>query len=229
MSLLQQNKTIGILTLVSGIIALLCMILGAIAVNFHFEVFNNPVLMLSLPGVGIEAARWSMILDMVGYYLLLLPVVYYLHDWMKDKTPFSNLITFCGLAYVLIGSIGASILAVAYPKALNSFPIASADMQQLIRSNFEFVNSMVYDGMWNLLEMIFAGTWWISMGILIYQSGRKNIGLVTFALGSFSLLDGFSGIIQHETLHEMSLNVYLYLSIIWAIWIGISIYRKPLC
>jgi hypothetical protein len=228
MNLLNQNKTVGLLTVLSGKIALLCMIFGAIAVDFHFEIFNNPALMLTLSGVNAEAGRWSMICDMLGYYMLLLPVIYYLYDWMKDKTPWSNLITFCGLAYVLIGAIGASILAVAYPQALNAYPTATPEMQQIIKSNFEFVNSMVYGGMWNLLEVLFAGIWWLFTGILLLKSKRKAIGLVSVITGGACVLDGFSGMIESAALHEITLNVYLYISILWAFWMGVLIYRKPL-
>jgi hypothetical protein len=228
MNLLSKNKTTAILTLLSGILALLCIIFGAVAVNYHFEVFNNPALMLTLPGVDAQASRWSMICDMLGYYMLLLPVIYYLHDWMKDKTPWSNLITFCGLAYVLIGAIGASILAVIYPQALNAYPNATPEMQQIIKSNFEFVNSMVYSGMWNLLEVLFAGIWWLFTGILLLKENRKAIGLVTVITGGACVLDGFSGMMVSAALHEITLNVYLYISILWAFWIGILIYRKPL-
>jgi hypothetical protein len=228
MNLLNQNKTVGILTVLSGKIALLCMVFGAIAVNFHFEVFNNPALMLTLPDVNAEASRWSMICDMLGYYMLLLPVIYYLHDWMKDKTPWSNLITFCGLAYVLIGSIGASILAVAYPQALHTYTDATPAMQPIIKSNFEFVNSMVYGGMWNLLEVLFAGIWWLFTGLLLLKTKHKAIGLVSVITGAACLLDGFSGMVENTALHEISLNVYLYISILWALWMGILIYRKPL-
>jgi hypothetical protein len=228
MNLLSKNKTTAILTLLSGIFALLCIIFGAVAVNYHFEVFNNPALMLTLPGVDAQASRWSMICDMLGYYMLLLPVIYYLHDWMKDKTPWSNLITFCGLAYVLIGAIGASILAVAYPQALHTYTNATPAMQPIIKSNFEFVNSMVYGGMWNLLEVLFAGLWWLFIGILLIKSKRKAIGLVSVITGCACLLDGFSGMIENAALHEITLNVYLYISILWAFWIALIIYRKPL-
>jgi hypothetical protein len=228
MKLLQKSKTTAIFTIFSATVALLCMLLGAIAVNFHFEVFNNPALMLTLPGVNTEASKWSMICDMLGYYMLLLPVIYYLHDWMKDKTPWSNLITFCGLSYVLIGSIGASILAVAYPHALNTYPTATAEMQQIVKSNFEFVNNMVYGGMWNLLEVLFAGVWWLFIGILLIKSKRRAIGLVTVITACACLLDSFSGMIESSTLHEITLNVYLYISILWTFWMGILIYRNPL-
>jgi hypothetical protein len=228
MSLLLSNRPVGALTVLSGITALACMVLGAISVNGHFEVFNNPSLMLMLPGLDVEAGRWSMICDMLGYYMLLLPVIYYLHYWMKVKTAWSNLITFCGLAYVLIGSIGASILAVVWPYTLNVYAAAAPAMQPIIKANFELVNTIVYNGMWNLLEMLFAGIWWLVAGILLYKEKYKAIAVISIITGSFSLLDGFSGMIENDILHEISLNVYLYLSIVWALWMGILIYRKPL-
>ncbi|MEI9912610.1 MAG: hypothetical protein WDO71_24985 [Bacteroidota bacterium] len=52
-----------------------------------------------------------MIFDMFGYYLLLLPVIYLLHDWLKNQSAWSRLITFNGLAYVLTGAIGACHLS----------------------------------------------------------------------------------------------------------------------
>jgi hypothetical protein len=228
MNLLAQNKTTGLLTILSGIIALCCILFGAIGVNFHFEVFNNPVLMLTLSGVNVEANRWSMVCDMLGYYMLLLPAIYYLHDWMRNKTPWNNLITFCALAYVLIGAIGASILAVAYPQALSAYPTATPEMQQIIKSNFEFVNSMVYGGMWNLLEVLFAAVWWLFIGIILFKEKRKSIGIMSAIVGIFCLLDGFSAMITNASIHEIALNGYLYLSIVWTVWMGINIYRKPL-
>jgi hypothetical protein len=228
MNLLKQNKTVGMFTMLSGIISLLCLIFGVIGLNYHFEAFNNPAIMLTLPGANAEASRWSMICDMIGYYMLLVPVIYYLHDWMKDKTPWSHVITFCGLAYVLIGTIGASILAIVYPQTLKAYGDATPEMKQIIKSNFEFVNTMVYGGMWNLLEVLFAGIWWLFIGSLLFKTGNKAIGIVTILLGCFTMLDGFSGIIASAGLHEITLNVYLYASIVWAFWIGLLIYRKPL-
>jgi hypothetical protein len=228
MSLLTENKTVGILTILSGIIALACMVFSAMAVDYHFEVFNNPSLMLSLPKVNAELSKWSMICDMIGYYMLLLPIIYYFNDWLKSKTVWYQLITFSGLAYVLIGAIGASILAVVYPTAINSFQGASLEMQKIIKANFEFANNIVYAGMWNLLEMFFVGIWWLFIGIFLFKSSRKFIGLVSIILAVVSFLDSLSGMINNASLHEISLNIYLYLSIIWAIWMGIQIYRKPL-
>src|SRR5262245_19372219 len=115
MNLLNEQRVAGILTILSAVLAVASMIATFIAVNFNADALSDPLLILSTAGTNAGAARWAMVFDMFGYYLLLLPAIYLLHDWMKEKTAWSNLITFSGLAYVLIGSIGPSILAVVWP------------------------------------------------------------------------------------------------------------------
>jgi hypothetical protein len=65
-------------------------------------------------------------------------------------------------------------------------------------------------------------------GILLLKTNRKAIGLVSVITGGACVLDGFSGMIESAALHEITLNVYLYISILWAFWMGVLIYRKPL-
>src|SRR5258706_13375549 len=115
MGILNFQKKTGIITIISGLLALACMIAGLIGVNYNFDAFADPLLILTTAGINVQAARWSMIFDMLGYYLLLLPAIYLLHDWIKNKSPWGNLISFCGLCYVLVGAIGAAILAVVWP------------------------------------------------------------------------------------------------------------------
>src|SRR6187402_1303860 len=129
MNLINEQKKIGIVTVLSGLIALACLIATLIAVNFNSDALSDPLLILSTAGISVTAVRWSMILDMFGYYLLLLPVIYLLNDWMKERSAWSNMVTFCGIAYVLIGSIGASVLAVIWPKIIAGFSLANVAEQ----------------------------------------------------------------------------------------------------
>jgi hypothetical protein len=228
MGLLNYQRTVGIITIISGLLALACMIAGLIGVNYNFEAFSNPLLILTTAGVNVQAARWSMILDMFGYYLLLLPVIYLLHDWIKTQSAWSRLITFNGLAYILVGAIGAAILAVIWPYVMTAYPDARPAGQEILKANFQFVNDMVYGGMWNLLEMFFAGTWWLSAGVILYKNKFSFVGILTIATGISCFADGTAGVFQLAWLHEMALNIYLPLAIIWALMTGIFLLKKPL-
>jgi len=228
MNLLTEQNKIGVVTVLSGVIALACLIATLIAVDFNSDVLSDPLLILSSAGINVTAARWSMILDMFGYYLLLLPVIYLLNDWMKERSSWSKMVTFCGIAYVLIGSLGASVLAVIWPKIIAGFPLANVAEQQILKANFSLINDMVYSGMWNLLEMTFAATWWIFIGFQFLKNKFKFIGWLSVITGIFCVGDATSGVFLIGWLHELSLNAYLLFSIIWAIAIGIFMMKRPL-
>jgi hypothetical protein len=228
MTLLNYQRTTGIITLLSGLLALACMLAGLIGVNYNFDAFSDPWLILTTPGVNVDAARWSMVLDMFGYYLLLLPVIFLVNDWIKSKSAWNKLVTFNGMAYVLTGAIGASILAVVWPYIIKTYPGATPALQEILKANFKFANDMVYGGMWNLLEMLFAGTWWLWVGIILYQNKFSFMGVLTITTGVFCLADSAAGIFQLTWLHELELNIYLLLAIIWAIVTGIFLLKRPL-
>jgi len=228
MNLLNEQKKIGAITVLSGLMALACFIATLIAVNFNSDVLSDPLLIFSTTGISVTAVRWSMILDMFGYYLLLLPVIYLLNDWMKQRSAWSNMVTFCGIAYVLIGSIGASVLAVIWPKIIAAFSFANLTEKQILKANFSLINDMVYSGMWNLLEMTFASVWWIFIGFQFLKNNFKFIGWLSIITGIFCVGDATSGVFLIGWLHELSLNAYLLFSIIWAIAIGIFMMKRPL-
>lgn len=228
MNLLQHQKPIGIITVLSGILATACMFAILVAVDFNSAALSDPLLVLKLPGANAEAARISMILDLFGYYLLLLPVIYLFHDWLKNKSAWTPLMSFCGAAYVLIGAIGAAILAVIWPKIIAAYPHASSSEQQILAANFGLVNDLVYMGMWNLLEMAFAAAWWLFVGTQLKKHGFRISGWISLFTGVACIGDAISGIIQSADLHELFLNLYIVLAIVWAFSVGILLFRKKL-
>lgn len=54
------------------------------------------------------------------------------------------------------------------------------------------------------------------------------MGVLTMTTGVFCFADGMSGIFQLAWLHELALNIYLLLAIIWAIITGIFLLKRPL-
>jgi hypothetical protein len=110
-SITAYSKIVAILTITSGILALLCLVLLAIVFASHPEAISDPVQLLLIKDINIPLLRGSMLADMAGYYLLLLPLIYYLRPFLHRKSPWTDLLTFCGTAYTLGGAIGAAIIA----------------------------------------------------------------------------------------------------------------------
>jgi len=223
----QQNnqRIIGVLTLLSGLISLGSMTVGLLAVDFNFDTFSNPVAILSnLTSNTALLIKWFMLTDMFGYYLLLLPILFYAHSRLASTTGWAPLITSSGFAYILIGAIGAAALSAAWPALMVSYQHAAPADKELYKAAFLLSNDLVVKGIWNVLEVWLAGIWWIGLGLCTIQS--RPLKIITITLGAGCLLDGFGEAIGVPAVAETGLNIYLLLAIVWAIWIGIKMIRR---
>lgn len=227
----MENQTtaaataVGGLTILSGLIAFTSYFLVLAGINFNFDFFSDPAILFRTEGASGELLRWSMITDVFGYYLLLLPFLFYAHAWLKTRTWWSRPISFSGLAYILLGSAGAAILAVIWPMHLAQFQAAGEGQQATIELLFTSFTAMVYGGLWNLLNAFLGGVWWLAVGWLL-RPHRKVLGWFTMLVGVLSLLDWLGNTLGIPALAEAGLNGYLLLAPLWAIVTGISLLRK---
>lgn len=218
------KANVALITIVSGFIALSSYVLVAASVNYNFEVFSDVSLLLTLPGIKTEMLRWSMILDIFGYYFLLLPAIILMAEWLKSETPWSSFLHVCAIIYVITGAIGASILAVSWPSLISQY---STNDQVITKRLFIFISNIVYGGLWNLLGMLSAGIWWIGIGATINKQ-HKAFGFFTVFLGLAALADSLGGIFNLKALADMGLNSYLVLAPLWAIWLGFTLRKIDL-
>ncbi len=218
-SMQNYGRTIGLLALLSGLLALACNVLLALAVRFDFEAFADPSrLFTGLTAQQATFFRWGMITDLWGYYLLLVPVVLYCYEQMTS--PWRRVFALSGLAYALIGACGAAILAAAGSDVLRAYLSSDAAGQAGFKSDFLLLYRMVNDSIWNLLEMGLLGIF--CLGVASLWSGRsKPLYYLTIALGVVAILDSLAHTLEWPGLAEISLNAYLLLAPVWAIWVGL--------
>jgi len=182
--------------------------------------------MLVMSASSVSLFRWGMILDMFGYYLLLAPLALFLWSWLKNKG--MNLValyTLCGLAYILIGAMGAVILAAAGSPLIESYSKATGQQRQILEIVFSGFINVVYVGLWNLLESSLSGIWWLGIGRLLRRE-QPALGIVTIALGILALLDAFGWILNIEIIYTVGLAGILLLIPIWTLWFGIVLMRN---
>jgi hypothetical protein len=220
----NYKRTLGIITISAGIVSAACIFLGAYAVEYNFEAFSEPTLMLQYVHNHKEA-YWFLLLDMAGYYLLLLPVIFYLHQQYQYQSPWVPLFTFSGLAYVLTGATGAAMLASTWPDLMQQYSTALETEQHAIVLAFNTLTQLVTKGLWNILEVLFAGTWWIGFGIMLKRDS-KTMGLLSITVGTACLVDSIGTVAGWKIMSEMGVNLYLVLGIIWPIVLGIRLIRQ---
>ena len=114
--------------LACGSIGVQAVVLGVTA-----DPFSHPTSILGSGANGANLFRWGMILDMFGYYLLLAPLALLLWSILKPKgMNLITLLTFCGLAYMLIGALGAATLAAISPPLIEGYGQASVQQRQVL-------------------------------------------------------------------------------------------------
>jgi hypothetical protein len=199
-----------------------------VATKFNMDIFLYPGMMLTeLAGKGY-IAKYSTVLDMFGFYLPLIPLVLMLYWWLKKKSyEFVTLATICGLAYCLLGAMGAAVSSSTISAQMNYYATASLAMKDVHQSLFIFMNDFVEHGVWATLDTFLAGTWLITISYFLKKE-RKALGWFGIITGAFYSCYGIGEVTGLKYLGMIGLSVYLILAPIWAASVGISVLRKPI-
>lgn len=212
---------------ISFFTALTSNLLQGIPIHFSPDIMTNPTLILSVGVVGARLLRWGLILDMLGYYLPLLPVALFIQRWFKLQKPlWIHFYTACGLAYILIGATGAVILAAIQWPLISAYGQAVGEQRYALEAITKIIWNIVYGGMWNILGELLIGIWFLGVGLLL-QSERRGLGIAGLVIGAAALLDSLGTILGIEALAFLGLSIFLLLAPIWALWLGIDLLRKP--
>lgn len=185
------------------------------------------------PGVA-DLLRWAAVIDMVGY-LALAPVVLYLHRRMilaAERLGRRGLVaplTFCGLAFVLVGSIGAVLMASVGPALLKAGagePVAGI----AARVAFEALASAVYVGLWGILELLLFGVWLIGLARFVRAEGRIFAGLSTVVgVGAvaYASRTALTGRLPTDNLAPVDILILgaVGLIAVWAVWLAARLWR----
>ncbi|HEX9384850.1 MAG TPA: DUF4386 family protein [Anaerolineales bacterium] len=219
------------LAAVTTILAVLCYLSGVVlllaVMNFSFSVEAFSGAMISTGARGAGLLRWGMIFDVFGSYLLLTPLALHLWAWLKQKSPIHvSLYTLCGLAYILIGSMGAIVLSAVLPPLINHYVQASASQRDNLQVIFNSFLNAVFLGLWNPLEVFLLGIWLIGLGPLI-QRERRALGVVTRLLGFSALIDSAGRFLDIQTIFFIGSSGLFLLVPVWLIGWGIDLLRKP--
>jgi hypothetical protein len=220
-----MQRITGWMSLASGLIALVSYYLVAASVHFNFEFFSNPAIVFQGQEVDRGMLRWSMIADVFGYYLLLLPLIFFLGRQMEGHTPWNGLIRFMGTGYVLMGAAGACILAVVWPFLLDAHDTAETSLQPSVVLLFQTSAQGVVTGIWNMLDGWLGAAWWIAVSLFLMKR-MKIVSWLGIATGIFSLLDATGNMLEWKSLADVSVNAYLVLAPVWTIAIGVVLIRK---
>jgi hypothetical protein len=217
----------GVAAIVAAAASAVSLVLFTATVGYSSAGSDAVNILKAGPG-SMTALRWSMFLQMLGYYLLLVPVALALQRWLGSKRPSGvQFYTICGFIYIVTGALATSVYLGALPDLVRGFAAASGGSQDTYTIVAKFAANLVTRSFGDIVSMIPAAVWWIGLGLLIYR-GRRALGVVSLVLGAAAVVYSVGSILDVSGIMTVGLLGWFILIIVWSLWLGIILVRKPL-
>ncbi len=217
----------GLLAVVAGPTAWASLLVGLSVVNFNFEQFSDPRSILALESTAVPLLRWSFFLSMFGSYLLLIPLAICLGSILGSPgDPTVRFYTFCGLIYLVLGAVGAAILAAVWPSLITLAGRTSSQEEGTILIAFTTATQIAEDGLQGVVQNLAGGIWLAGSGSLLWQKRRILSGF-TIALGVILLVNTLGNLIEYEALSLIGLTATILLVPVWSVCAGLVVASSP--
>jgi hypothetical protein len=220
----RQFRTVtAISAIVAGVLIVLVEVLSISAVSADVDLLSEPADLITLGADEAGILRWSWLLAVLGFYVLLIPVILYLGHRLDSRSPgLSRLVMVVGIGSVFVGTIELAMMVAALPPMMTAWSTATATEQTSLAMVFKVVTDITFFGL-SPLAYVLGGIWWVGVGSLL-RPERPAFAVVTIILGVGTLASGLGYLIQLDLLARLEFINYL-LAPIWALWIGVVVAR----
>jgi predicted acetyltransferase len=168
------------------------------------------------------AAMWT---DILGYYLIFLPVIIYAWKIVREIDESLTDISFlCGLIYCLLGSFGAVNMAGAFDALYASYAALPVSEQTQAIAAWEATIAGNWRGYW-LLEAVLAAIWLGGLGRLLIVAGLKGLGIGAISLAIIWVAQFSLWQVGTVEASDAALALVVILSPLWAVWLGLTLLR----
>ncbi len=226
---MEQRRDFERITSIAGGLTTLFMIGNAvtllISVGNHSNAMFDAAEMLRLGAPAAAMFHASMVLDLLGY-LSLAPVTVFCWSRLKETNEgLVSLYAVSGLAYSLLGSIGAVVVDAVIPQMMVSYAAASASQQETMQLFARFLYRAVEHGIWNPLEILMVSIWFLGLGLLLRRR-RPGLGILALVAGLVGLLDPIGWMLGSDMVLSIG-AVGNVLIPVWTAWFAIDLLRHP--
>jgi len=180
---------------IAGVSAILAVLIGGLsgvlflaAGEFRLDWLLDPMRLLGVGPSRAQLLRWGALTDMLGYYLLLIPLIVCVGTELRQRAdPIVDLFTGAGVLYAGIGATAAVVLAEAGPVLLRAYDQADPAARDGVALAFQVLTNAVYKGAWQTLEVLPLAVWAAGTGVLLWDR-RRVLGGVGITMGILGLV-----------------------------------------
>ncbi|MDX1614850.1 MAG: hypothetical protein R3300_11110 [Candidatus Promineifilaceae bacterium] len=215
----------AITAILAAVLNVASTIIPLMALDFNFEFLADPgeLLTAGLEPSAIELFHWGSVLVVFGWCLLFIPAALYLWFWLKPHSPgLVTLYTVLGLTGIVFCALVSAIGASFWPPMMAAYPQAAEAQREVLEVVFRAVTDFAFEGMYALNSILF-GFWWLGIG-LVLRVERRTLGIATAIMGVAILGAGIGWTFRVHPLAR--LEAFYFFEPIWAIWLGIVIWRR---
>ena len=185
------------------------------AAAYQFRLDIQPTRIVAAGATSAELLRWAAVLDLFGYYLATAVLAYVLWRQLRPRNPvIADLSTLAALGYALAGGAGAAVLAVFGSSLMHDYTDAAATEQVVIAAQFATLMAVVIRAIWQFLDGILIGVWWLGIGLLL-RPDRPRLSRLTLVLAAVAVVGAFVNLVGLSLVRDVLLGV---LFILWAAW-----------
>lgn len=197
------------------------------AFQFRLDWFFEPTRILGAGPTSAMLLRWAAVLDLFGYYLATLVLAYVLWRILRPRNPaVADLATLAAIGFALIGGAGAAVLAKVGPMLMTNYATAaSASEEAIIAAQFAVLLEVVWRSIWQFLDGILIGAWWLGIGVLI-RADHAGLARLSYALaalaGIFSVLNALGFDLGRDAVLGLAFAMWTA----WWVWLLIVFVRR---
>jgi hypothetical protein len=221
-----RTTAIGALIVAIGV-GMTSNLLFLAAFQFRIDWFLEPTRILGAGATSAELLRWAAALDLIGYYLATGVLAYVLWRVLRPRNALvADLSALAALGYVIAGGVGAAVLTMVTPMLMHAHLVAAPSEQAVIATQFEILFEIVWRSIWQFLDAILVGAWWLGIGVLLRadQPGLARLSLLLAAIAGVGSIITLLGL---DLVRDAVLGIVFTLWTAWWIWLLVLFLRHP--
>jgi hypothetical protein len=224
----SAQQLAGAAAILSGVVSFVSIVVALAATHFRPADLNQLTSLKVVSQFDLPVFRESLYCDFLGYSILLLPLVSFIHVRFRERQPFLvTLATMTAVGYIIVNAAGVAAISIVVTTIPVAYTQVSPVSKEALEVIFTALMASFYTGVGHVFEAFIAGIWWALTSIVLWPEWR-SVRLFGAVLAVLALADGLialAGLEQVVPGYQSLGYAWLVLQPVWAIWTGVVLLK----